>query len=72
VSCPNVFQAVFVFFSPRLPLVALMGNYGMSTTSTNVTQNSKLQANNVAFKPSSRLHPSQTQLGIVTHSQAPC
>jgi len=42
VSCPNVLEIVFVLFSPRLPHVASMGNYGMSTTSTNVAQNSRL------------------------------
>jgi hypothetical protein len=52
VSCPNILETMFVLFSPRLPRVASMGNYGMSTTSTNVGQNSRLQANNVPFEPS--------------------
>ncbi len=60
VSCPNVLKAMCVLFSPRLPRVASMGNSGMSTTSTNVAQNSRLQAYNVPFEPSSRPHPSQT------------
>jgi hypothetical protein len=55
---------MFVFFLPRLPRVVSMGNFGMSTTSTNVAQNLKLQAYNVPFEPSSRPHPSQTQLRI--------
>jgi hypothetical protein len=42
VSCPNVPEAVFVLLSPRLSHVASMGNYGMSTTSTNIAQNSSL------------------------------
>ncbi len=39
VSCPNVLEVVFVFFSPRFPLMVLMGNSKMSTASTNATQN---------------------------------
>ncbi len=48
--------------------MASMGNYGMSTALTNATQNSRLQADNVPSKPSSRLHPSQTQLRITWHA----
>jgi hypothetical protein len=58
VSCPNIFKTMSIFFSPKLPLVASMGNSRMSTASTNVAQNLGLQANNVPFEPSSRLCPS--------------
>ncbi len=64
VSYPNISKPMFIFFSLKFPLVALMGNSRMSIASTNVTQKSRLQANNVPFEPSSRLCPSQTQLII--------
>ncbi len=59
-SCPNVPKAMCVLFSPRFPRVASMGNSGMFITSTNGARNSRLQAYNVSFEPSSRPHPSQT------------
>jgi len=53
-----------IFFSPRLLLVASMGNSRMSIASINVAQNLRLQANNMPFEPSSRLCPSQTHIKI--------
>jgi hypothetical protein len=35
VSCPNISKTMFIFFSPRLPPMASMGNSRMSITSTN-------------------------------------
>jgi hypothetical protein len=64
VSCPNISKTMFIYFSPRSPLVASMGNFKMFSASTNVAQNSGLQANNVPFEPSSRLCRFQTQLKI--------
>ncbi len=67
-SCPNVPKTMSIFFSPRLPPMASMGNYGVFTTLTNATQNSKQQVDNVPSKSSSRPHPFQTQLGITWHA----
>jgi hypothetical protein len=47
VSCPNVHEVMSIFFSPQLPPMASMGNFWMSTTSTNFTQNLILQVDNV-------------------------
>jgi hypothetical protein len=63
-SCPNGSETMFILFSPIIPLVVSMGNYRMSTTSTNVTQNSRLQVDNLPPEPSSRPCPFQTQLRI--------